>query len=243
MNIHSDILKKIIEPVSPLTDKKNIQVSLFVVGKKAASLKKINFKGITSERLKRWKIDQRFVTIIETNESVYAHASEKFAQLLQQQDNLSVNGKRVSVSALSESEYHRLDEVFEDYLCLSSEEDVKQEESQENAEMRQENAQTQLKQYFARYRLLSNQMIMHFLIAQMKNIPSKIVLLCLQKMNEHARQQAQLAREERKIKDLKQHYILKTEIKKDQLKREILTEEIQKQAKRLSKPYKIASVA
>jgi len=230
MEIKTAFLDRIMDPALSMQD--NIQVSLFIVGKKANRFKQIDLTTLTPEKFNQLKNDKRFVAIIETTDTVYAHANQKFVDLLQNQKELTVNGKKVAIAALSDDDYNRLDEVFEEYIRLNPADHIGEEKEEERSQPRRETAQRKLREFYNGHRPVADKMQMNLLLARMENTPTEIALLCLQKMNQAAREQARRNREDDLQQTEKAADILKDEIKQSELKREIRNKEIFKQTER-----------
>jgi len=223
-------LEPILGPRGPRHEE--AKYSLFIVSAKAPRLKKVDLRGLSSEeraeKLHRWAKDHRFVAVIETSQMVYAHAHADFAAQLQGQ-NLSINGKNVSVKALTEEDSEKLSivgETFEDFVREHPEEDVVEKEQAPSSLY-------QSRQYFASRYLLSDEMRIDYFIAQMENIPHKIIIAALQRMNDVQREIAKRQEEKAIQDDQRRSEIRQTIIRKEMLKDEIKEEQIERQNQKL----------
>lgn len=201
-----------------------IKVSLFVVSSKNQRLKKVDLENLTSEeraaKLHKWGQQDRFVAVIEMGGMVFANVHEKHAEQLKLVEDLSLNGKKITVKALTDEEAARLSAMGETF-----EEDAL-EEQEEKEETSSEFITSSLpRQYFSSKQLISDQMQSNHLIERMiKNRLGAIIIDCMQKYNE-------AQREMRKQKEADDKYfdIIRTEIKKGILKEETKRNEIKDQ--------------
>jgi hypothetical protein len=228
MEINKKVLEKIMGPI--VEGDQEIKVSLFIASKKNPRLKKLNLeKAISPEdraaKLHKWAQDNRFVAVIEMGDKVFAHAHANVAERLGKQD-LAIDGKKVSVKALSEEESKQLSivgEAFEEFV-LQVPEEKEEKENKEEAHAQYTGSISSIRQYLAESRLVSDQMHMHYLIARMQNIPGEVILDCLRRFNE-------ALREEKKRKEENDKYfaIKEREIEKAIRRGEITKEEIKSQ--------------
>lgn len=201
----------------------DVKVSLFVVSPKNQRLKMLNLKDLSPEerekKLSKWSKEDRFVAVIEIGDRVFAHMHKKHALILQDQKDLSLNGKKIELRSLTDKESLHLNAVglaFEKHLLGKDEEQKK--EAEEAGLFRPE--------YFASRRLLSDWMQPHhFLIGQMvKNKLGKIILNAIRQFSESNREL-----EKQRDQDEKKLEIVKAEIKKEILRSEITAGEIRQQ--------------
>ncbi|WP_068468262.1 hypothetical protein [Candidatus Protochlamydia phocaeensis] len=240
MEIKNEVLDQIFNS-GEFQDKSDVKVSLFVISKKSPTLKLLNLEGLSPEKrlekLRKVAQDNRFVAVVEKGDVLYAHVSPQFAERLSTAQDLSINGKKVAVKALSESEYERLavvGETFEDYIRLNPEEGLQEEKNrQEDSRDRRNSGRSYVRQYFAKENLLSDVLKMDLMILQMRNIPEKIKLAFLQKMNEMQREIDRRKREEAAKNADKKYDILQTDLRKRIVKEEVIKEEVKHQNTKL----------
>jgi len=202
-------------------------VSLFVVSSKNHRLKKLDLAHFTpekrAEKLHQWGQEQRFVAIIEMGDMVFAYASVEQAKQLQLQEALSLNGKRVTVKALTEEESKQLsivgETLFEEYRSEKNSQNIKEKEraSFEIVDAQRQNLPSKVS--------VSDRIQMHTLINLIvKNHLSTIITNSWQKYME-----AQREWRKQKEADDQSFDIKRNEIKKEILKSEIKQEEINRQ--------------
>lgn len=224
MQIDKNVIEKIIGPMA--VTEGEINVSLFIVSAKQPRLKKLNLDPQLSpekraEKLHKWAQQHRFVAVIEIGDQMFAHANADHAEKLQGIQDLSINGKKVTVKALTDEESEQLSafgEAFEQYVL--------DEAAAENKPTEAPDVQIRFaaRQFLASQKLVSDEMQMNYVIAAMKNIPGQVILNCLQKMSE-ARREA----DKQKKEDDRRYDIKEQQIKKDILKREITKGEVNAQ--------------
>src|SRR5436309_488931 len=100
MQIDKTVLEKIMGPIA--AGEQEVKVSLFIASKKDPRLKKLDLDPSLSpaqraEKLRKWAQDHRFVAVIEMGDKVFAHAHAKYAEQLKNQQDLAIDGKKVSV--------------------------------------------------------------------------------------------------------------------------------------------------
>jgi exosome complex RNA-binding protein Csl4 len=220
MEIKRAAVEKFLGPIAE--DQMQIKVSLFVVSSKNHRLKKLSLENLTHEeraaKLHKWGQQDRFVAVIEMGDMVFANVHAKHAEQLQRSEDLTLNGKRVIVKALTDEEAAQLSavgEAIESYALQKSEE-----------EKSSISIGTLLpRQDLSTDRLISGQMQTHHLIGQIiKNHLDTIIINCLRKYNE-----AQREMQKRKEADDKYFDIKRNEIKKDILREEIKQGDIKDQ--------------
>lgn len=221
-------LKRLMGPMEgQVVGQEEMIVSLFIVSKKSPRLKMLDLSSRLNldertKKLHKWAQDHRLVAVIEKGDQVFAHANAKYANQLQNQQDLTINGKKVSsVTALSDEEYDQLaivDAAFEEYV-LQNPEEKKSAKSEKDS-----SAHSAVREFLASNSLLSDQIHMAHLFSKMQNLPDQIILNCLKKMNESRREIEKQRREDQKKQD-----ILKDEINKGIRKEEILKGEIKGQ--------------
>ncbi len=223
-------LKKLMGPlVGQVVGQEEMIVSLFIVSKKSPRLKMLDLSSKLnsderSKKLHKWAQDHRLVAVIEKGDQVFAHANAKYANQLQSQQDLTINGKKVtSVNALSDEEYDQLaivDAAFEEYVLHNPPVEEKKNAKPQN----DSTAHSAIREFLASNSLLSDQIHMAYLFSKMKNLPDQIILNCLVKMTESRRE----IEKQRKVDQRKQD-ILQDEIKKGIRKEEIVKGEIKGQ--------------
>ncbi len=210
MDIKPESIEKILGPMAT-SEGEAIKVSLYIVSTKWPRLKKLDLSNLNPEeraaKLKKWAEGNRFVAVVEMGDRVFAYANAEFAEKLQKQHDLSLDGKRVAVTDLSEDAYKYLStigEAFEDYLLNTPQEEqftaivTKEKQTEEK-----DQNLPPIRQYLAGKRLLSDQLYMiDALIAKMENIPHKVILSCLQRMNEIQREIAERQREDEEEREM-----------------------------------------
>lgn len=229
MNIKIEAMNQILSPLG--LQGSDIAVSLFIVSKRAPRLKRLDLGELSSDekvtKLRKWAQDNRFVAVVERGEVAYALASPQFAESLQNQPDLSINGKKVAVKALTETEVERLSsigEAFEECLKVSPEEELQEESEDRSKEQQEAVSRQQLREYLARAALLSDAIKMDYLILQMQNIPEKIKLAFLRKMQEMNR----LIERRKKEDDLREE-ARNADIRRDDLRSRVRKEDIVKE--------------
>ncbi|MCE2983256.1 MAG: glycoside hydrolase family 127 protein [Parachlamydia sp.] len=215
------------------------EVNLFIASKKKPTLKKMDLTQLTLEqklrKLNSWSKDQRFVAVVERGDVVFAFTSPHFAENLQSQHDLTVNGKKVAVKALSDQETDRLNaivETFEDFVRLNPEEEIEDEKEEERARARRENDTRAVKDNLARANLLSAA-LMDYLILHMQNIPNKIKKAFLKKMEEVRREQERVNKELDIKDEQRQQEIKQNDLKKRVVQEDIIKVEIKSQTRRV----------
>jgi hypothetical protein len=238
MEIKNKLINQIFE--TDYQDKKDLKISLFVVSKKSPTLKKLNLEGLTVEKrlekLQKLARDNRFVAVVEKGDMIYAHVNPQIAERLNEQQDLSINGKKVSIKVLSEAEYDRLavvGETFEEYIRLNPEEALQDERNPDKHS--KEKGYAYVKEYFAGRNLLSDVIQMDYMILRMRNIPEKIKMAFLEKMNEmqreiNRRKKEDAIKEEEKFFDHK-----RSELKKRIIIEEIVKDEVKTQNAKLGR--------
>ncbi len=223
MEINPEVLNKILGPIK-FGDEEAIKISLFIASNKSPGLKKLDLTNLTpekrAEKLHRWAEGHRFVAVIEMSDKIYAHAQAGFAEKLKGRQDLTVNGKKVEVNALTEEQYQRLSavgEAFEEYLLLTPQEEQKNEElvseSRDNL--------TFLRQYFSRNWIPTEYKNIDAFIARMENVPHKVIMNFLRRMSEMQREIEEQKKEQEEQRDIE-----KTEEKRQLIKRRIVKQEI-----------------
>lgn len=217
-------------------------VTLFVASKKSPRLKRLDLTHLTAEqranKLHKWAKDNRFVAVIEKGDLVYALASPQFAESLRGQQDLTIEGKAVTVKALTEEQASYLSSIgesFEEYVRLNPEEGVSEDPSQEKRkEQSRERGNSSLREYFASKTLLSDLTKFHDLILKIGNIPDKVKLAVLKKLQElqienDRRKKEETKKDDEKKQDIKFFELKKRITKEEQTKYEIQSQHIQGQ--------------
>lgn len=225
MEIKRQAVEKFLGPIAE--DQMQIKVSLFVTSSKNQRLKKLNLERLTPEeraaKLHKWGQQHRFVAVVEMGDMVFANVHEKHAKQLRGLEDLTLNGKKVTVRDLTNEEADQLaavGEAFEEYALQESEKEKKEEKEGSSF-----NGRSMPREYLSKNRLISDQMHSNHLIGLMaKNRIGTIILNCMQKFNE-------AQREEKKQKEADDKYFdtKKSEIKKGVLREEIKQGEIKSQ--------------
>lgn len=232
MQINKEMMIKI---MGPIAESEDLKVSLFIVSKKDPRLKKLNLDPTLAPekraaKLRQWAEEQRFVAVIEMGDKVFAHANEKFAQQLEKQQDLSIEGKKVAVKTLTDDESEKLSllgENFEDYLLTEVDESEAKEEGKHKEVSAFVDSRYQLREYLALNRLISDKIYMDHVIARMENVPGEVILNCLKRFEEARRED-----QRQKEADEKHHRIKDQEIQKSILKEEIKQGEIKNTQKK-----------
>lgn len=235
MQIDKAVMQKVMKSLAETGDEE-IRVSLFVVSKKDARLKKLALDpklDVTqrAEKLHQWAKDHRFVAVIESGDKVFAHAHPKYADPLSKNQDLTIDGKRVSsVSVLTDEEAEQLSVIGETFMesILQEQKDEEEKEDAERIQPGVKGYRDAIRQYLSRSELVSDQMQMAYVIARMQNIPGQIILDCLKKMNADRREEERLKEADDKHFDTKRR-----EIEKGEKRRSIVQEEIKSQEKKL----------
>lgn len=221
-----DSLRKL---MGPLAGDEEMNISLFIVSKKSPRLKKLDLNSQLSpkersEKLHKWAQGHRLVAVIEMGDQVFAHANAKFAAQLENQEDLTINGKKVSsVNALSDAEYEQLsiiDAAFEEFVQNS-----KSDESEKSLE-NTSSTRKAIRQFFAARNLVSDETYMAHFLAMISNLPDKIILKCLKMMSESRREVEERRKEDQKKKDILQDAINKEILQQEVVKREIAGQQL-----------------
>src|SRR5262245_17108886 len=119
-------------------DQFNVKVSLFVVSTKNQRLKQINLDHLSPDeraaKLHKWGKDHRYVAVIEMGDMIFAHTHAKHAEQLQQIEDLSLDGKKITVKALTDEDAARLSAVGEAFEEHAQQGIESVEEEEEKAE-------------------------------------------------------------------------------------------------------------
>lgn len=206
------------------------QVSLFIISSKYPRLKKLDLDGLSSEKraekLQKWGNEHRFVAVIQIGDQVFAHASAKFAEQLEKQKDLTIDGKNVSIKTLTDEESDLLaavGEAYESHVLIP--EEKKESDSKNVSQGPSKNSTTTAnRQYYALRNLVSDETLANHWILRIAKIPGQIILTALQRMNEARREDDKIAEKQEQHQE-----ILRQAIKKDILSGEIKTGEIKNQ--------------
>jgi hypothetical protein len=231
MKIRSDALSNLLVNFDS-SDK----VTLFVYSTKSANLKKVDLEHLSSEqrgaKLKKWAQDSRFVAVVEKGDNVFAYVNAKFVEQLSGQPNLSINGKKVAVKGLNETESIRLSEVgqaIEEFIEHTPE--AKAHELLEDEKSLGTHSEGIIRDYFAK----KNNARFHGIdkmILSMANIPHTIKMSMLARWTSDARNEARRSREEDQAKEQAHQEIKRTAIHKEILHKEIEVKEIDQATKK-----------
>ena len=231
MEINPEVVNKILGPMK-FGDDEAIKVSLFIASNKSPGLKKLDLTNLSpekqAEKLHQWAAGHRFVAVIEMSDRIYAHAQTEFAEKLQGQKDLTINGKKVEVNALTEDQYERLSavgEAFEEYVLLTSQEEQKKEEKEELVSEHKDNV-TFLHHYFSRNWLPAEYRSIDAFIARMENVPHKVIMNFLRRMSEMQREIEEQKKEHEEQRDIEKSEEKRQLIKKKIVKQEIVNSEI-----------------
>lgn len=205
-----------------------IQFSLFITSTKYPGLKKLELGHLTSEerveKLQKLGKENRFVGVIEVGDRVFAHSHAHFAKQLAENQDLSINGKKVSVVGLTDSQYDQLSLITQEFHhCLEKDKEG------DEAGVKRKNSLSQSAlgsepDYLPVSNVDKKQSIDEF-IARLKAEPGKIILRCLQLFNE---ERSELEKHLKKEEERKA--IVKEEIAKALLRHEIILGEIIKKS-------------
>lgn len=232
VEINKAVIEQFMGPIAE--DQFKVKVSLFVVSKKNQNFKKIDLENLTPEqraaKLHKWAQEHRFVAVIEMGDMIFAHAHGKHVERLEGIEQLSLNGKKVTVKALTDQDAERLSavgEAFEEHVVQNLEEksvEKKEKFDKEDVDDSSTGRHPIAREYLAKNRLVSDQLQMHFLLDQMvKNKLGKIITNCIQQYNE-ARRQEQKQQEA----EYQHTEIIRSEVKKGVLRNELKNAEIGK---------------
>lgn len=197
-------------------------VSLFKISAKSSKFKQISLEHLSPElrdqKLRKWREEFRFVVVSELGNNVFVHVHQTVAERLQNQKDLSINGKQVTVLALTPEEYEALLSVTKSFDSSSERGSSEKEESSHQSLISAKNA--------AAAQGPSNAASVENLV---KLGLGKIVLKALERWNNEIREENRRA-EEQALKDEEKRFtILRGEIKKEVLKHEISAAEAKKQ--------------
>jgi hypothetical protein len=210
--------------VGPFEGDQGITVSMFVVSKKNPGLKKLNLEGLNSDqraaKLHRWGQEHRFVAVIEMGDKVFAHTHVKYAEQLGKND-LSIDGKKVSIKALTDEEADKLSLTFKSHLLEESEESQKEETTPESIDGRS----SPVRQFLATNLLISDNMHKDHLIAKINLSTSQIILDCLRQIAEARREQEKQKAEEEKYFRIKEQEIQRAETRSVITKEDVASQE------------------
>lgn len=219
--------------MGPLGGEGDVKVSLFLVSKKSPRLKKLNLENLSSEereaKLKSVGEQNRFVLIIQKGDMVFAHAHGKYAEQLEKVDELSLDGRKVIVKALSDEDAEQVAAIgtaFDEHV-KHLEEEIEEKIKEDKGEKGSQNAYHQSisrRQYLAKKTLISDEVHSHFLVQQMveKDL-GQLIVECMKRFQE--------ARAElKKQQEADQVYfdIKNSEIKKDIVRGEVKAEEVKR---------------
>jgi hypothetical protein len=208
------------------------KVSLCVISSKAPRIKPLNLKGLSpekrAEKLQKWGKEDRFILIIEKGDIVCAHVHAKYVEQLRRSEDLSLDGRKMSVQDLSDEQAKQVSaigEAFDENVLNGFEEEEIEEEVHVEEEHRAHAQQMPRQQYFAKKTMISDEVYTHFFIEQMvKRNLSHLITDCMQRYSEDRREQQKL-----KDADDKHFDIKRSEIKKEINRTELKQEEIAKQ--------------
>lgn len=209
MKIDAHILKNINFPA----DSKYFELNFFSVSKNSLSLKKLDINALSQEKLRKLTEELRVVAVIQIGETTFAYVN-KYAKVLENQQDLSIDGKRVSVKTLTEKEYEEL------YALLLAEADAEKKGKEDGAKKFSANhplTQEQSGKLLVQKNLKTDWKPIDTLIFKIKNIEHNIILKLLRKFNEDRREL-----EKQKQQDEKLDKIKKESIKHDIRNKEML---------------------
>lgn len=233
MSIEKKVLEKVMGPIVANDQNQGIEVSLFIVSKKKPGLKQLNLHNLSSEervkKLQKWAQDNRFVAVIKMGDDIFAHVHAQTAEKLQKQDDLTIDGsKKITVKALSDEEAAKLSaEVFEEFINESTEKVKEKKDEKEKEQDHNPALRYAIRQYLASKSLVSDQTYTDYAIAKMQNMPGKIMLDCMRRLEE-------ARREEQKQKEADDKYfeVKHREIEKQRQKQTIIQEDTKVQGQR-----------
>lgn len=193
-----------------------VQATLFVISAKDRGIKKLDLVGLTpkerADKLHKWGQQDRFVAVIEIGDQMFAHAHAKHAERLQGIEELSIDGKKVTVKALTDEEAEQLSAVGEAFEEFVLEEEKGAKETPDTGSVRE------IRQFFAPKALISDKMQSHFVILSMQVLNGQMILNCQYQLSKAQRQEQAEKRDDERRAD-----IIDGIRKKDILKREINT--------------------
>lgn len=222
MAINRAALEKIIGPIAE--DQFDVKVSLFVISSKSPRLKRIDLDNLTpeqrAEKLRKWGEQNRFVAVIEIGDKIFAHTHALNAEKLKNVKDLSLDGKKITVLALTNEQSKQLSDIGEAFEGLA----LKGESTAATSKIKQK-ADKGPRQFYAPSNLISDQVhITHVLITQMVKCDlGKIIINSLEQFSKARREE----QKKQEADDLK-HEIATSEIRSDRRKKEILKSAIEK---------------
>lgn len=200
------------------------KITLFLVSGKNPRLKKINLDHLSSEdrraKLKSWGQEYRFVLVIEKGDMVFAHAHQKYAELLQKSDGLSLEGRKVTVKALSDEQAERVSAIGQ---TLGGQIDEgKGENTKDELKTTHQSQFFSPQQVFAKSHLVRDKLLTHFLLKQMvKRNLGQLVFDCMKRYQEARKELKEKQESEEKFSNIK-----RSELKKEIARSEIKNREI-----------------
>lgn len=226
MEIQKENLKKIFG-AQEAQAYENAIVNLFVVSAKYPRIKKLSLEGLEPEqrqaKLHHWAESHRFVAVVELGDQVFAHVHADFAAQLELQLDLAIDGKPITIKALTSEESALLDAVGKTFANqVISEEEMEEDEKEDKTT---DTTSVAPRQYYAKRLLVSDQVYVDHWIAKIGNIPSKVITNVLKQFSE-AREQDQKIQKEKAERDR----ILKNEIGREILAGEVKKSEINHQS-------------
>lgn len=194
-------------------------VSLFVISSNCQRLKKLNLEGLTPEeranKLKKFAQENRFVAVVESGDKVFAHAQAQRVSQLEKLEDLTLNGKKVTLHSLNDEEAQLLAKMGEELEDSQSVEDSNSKSesstvvnSKKNLTVIEQNATSPYQS------ILLTQFVFKLKF-------SKIIDDCLEKFREARKEEQRVLEIE-----LKHFEILRSEINRSILKDEIQKKEV-----------------
>ena len=190
-----------------------VQARLFVVSSKDRGIKKLDLAGLTpkarADKLHKWGKDDRFVAVIETGDQLFVHAHAKHAVRLQGIEELSIDGKKATVKALTDEEAEQLSAVgqaFEEYVL---EEEKGAKATPDTGSVRE------IRQFFAPQKLISDTMQRNFVIMSMQITNGQVVLNCLHQMSKAQREAQAEKRDAENSADIIDGILAKQRLKRE----------------------------
>lgn len=217
------------------------KVSLFVVSSKGqySGIKQLNFDGLSqekrAEKLKKYAQEMRFVAVVEIGDTIFVNVRAQYAKEVKSIDSPDLSHKSFTIQELTDDQAAQLGEVFEKYLLPVDKENLQKDEKESEKKTRglgvgnsyRKNGQSE-----GTTSRVSSQMLIQQMV---KNDLGKIITNCMKKYADNQREEKL-----KKEADDQAYEIKRSEIRKQELKKEIKDQGIkeQEQANRIVKEGK-----
>lgn len=214
----SPIFNRLTEGMSE-QERCQVKVCFYVISDKTFTFKKILIEEMTLveeiDQLKRWTQEKRLVTAVEKGNQIYAFASSGVTEKFKDK-NLSIEGKKVDLQILSDSEYEHIIKIGELVRKLLESNLT----SKKKTNRRESNGS---KPVYKTKAVSSRNLEISNLLRKLETCTNRIKQNILKKWAEDI-----LEKERLKKEDEKRHRIKKEEIEKRELEKRILNDEINK---------------